>query len=108
MADAAVDVKFSAVAQVELPRRVAAVAHGKQRRRQEWRLALTTVGMAGEDPALEVRPAGKIAGVRVMTEREDGFTGPNAGQHALGSESAAPQVVETDDFQPGDDRGLVA
>jgi hypothetical protein len=69
---------------------------------------LAAVGVAAEDPAAVVVPAGEVNGVGVVAEDEGGFVDGNGREDFFGRELFGPEVVEADDFEAGGFGGGVA
>src|SRR5580704_18532788 len=102
MAQAAVDIQPPAVADVEFAARVAPVSDGQQRRRKEWRLALATVCVAGEDPATAGREVRRIDAVWVVAERERRLVPVDLGDNGLRCKARPPEVVDAHQLQSRD------
>jgi hypothetical protein len=97
MPDAAAD-DIRRFAERELACRVAAISHRDERWWQEWRLALSAVRVAGENPTLMTLPARQIDVSGLWLSTIAGASGAVA-KRARDVERLRPPVVESCDLQ---------
>ena len=102
MTDSTIDVHGPVAAQAELTLRVAPVENRQQRRRQKRGLALSTVSVARENPALVSSPNRQVGGIGIVAERNRRASVVVISEGLLRIEMFRPEIVEPDNLQPFD------
>ena len=108
MSNASADVELAMVAQVKCSGRVSTISHRQERRGEEGWLALASVSMTSENPALKACPDREVAGVWIVTEGDDRVLAFQLGEESSRIKSTAPEIIESDNLQFADTRGLIA
>src|SRR5262245_47728233 len=99
MADSSIDIERAAVVQIELAAGVSTVLHRQQRRRQKRRLALASMGVTAQHPALETSPTGSIDSIRIVAQDDGGPLAIERRQRANRIEAATPEIVHASDLK---------
>jgi len=106
--DASADVERPASIECELARGVSPILDRKKRRRQERSLALATVCVAAQNPAVEAFPPVEIDRVRIVAEGHSGTTRVQRSKRLPRIEATGPQVVHACDLQLANFTHLIA
>src|SRR5438552_1872788 len=97
-----IDIKPSAVIEIDFSRRVAPILDRQLRRVEKGRLALAPMRVAAEDPSLVAVPNGQICPVGVVTQHQMCLVRPQFGQGSFRLEGGTPQIIEPGYLQASD------
>ena len=108
MTYAAADVHAAIAGQFNFTGNVTPVVNRQKWRRQKRRLALATVRVSREDPALVSAPDGIVGGVRIVAEHDGGRVLSISREDFCRIETRAPEIFNADKLQARSDGGFVA